>query len=280
MSKNLIKQIMMKPEDKVEILDTQALIDKINSGYIAKRENKHQVKKTFAPSTLVWNHGECARYWYLAFEGNVFESTDTPYSVANMTAGTKSHDRIQQALMDADIAQKFLDEKHFEKYKEEKDTTEFKVTHSDPPIFGYGDAMLNWEGEEIVGEIKTMSSDAFEYHKLHGKPKLSNVMQLLIYMKILKKSKGVLIYENKNNHDLLVFPIEVNDHYIKWIETTFDWMRRVRSSWKEKQIPQKNYRSNSKICKACPLKTACALAEPGTVKIEPLEKLSEAVPEM
>ena len=277
MSKNLIKQIMMKPEDKVEILDTEALINKINSGYIAKRENKHQVKKTFAPSTLVWNHGECARYWYLAFEGNVFESTDTPYSVANMTAGTKSHDRIQQALLDAEVAIPYLDEEKTKKEGKDVFTTEFKVINNDPPIFGYGDAMLNWENEEIVGEIKTMSSAAFEYHKLHGKPKLSNIMQLLIYMKVLKKSKGVLIYENKNNHDLLLFPIEVNDHYIKWIETTFDWMRRVRGSWKDKQIPQKNYRSNSKICKGCPLKTACALAEPGTVKIEPLEKLSEAV---
>lgn len=277
MSKNLIKQIMMKPEDEPQIIDKQALIDKINSGYIAKREPKHQTKKTFAPSTLVWNHGECARYWYLAFSGNVFENNDTPYSVANMNSGTKSHERIQQALLDSGIAQKFLDEKYFEETGKERDTTEFKVTYSDPPIFGYGDAMLNWENEEIVGEIKTMKNDAFEYHKLHGKPKLSNVMQLLIYMKILKKSKGVLIYENKDNHDLLVFPIEVNDHYIAWIDNTFDWMRRVRQSWKDKQIPQKNYRSNSKICKGCPLKTACALAEPGTVKIEPLEKLSEAV---
>ena len=267
MSKNLIKQIMMRPEDTPQILDTQALIDKINSGYIAKREPKHQVKKTFAPSTLVWNHGECARYWYLAFSGNIFESNDTPYSVANMNAGTKSHDRIQQALLDAELAIEYLDDN-------EKPTTEFKVFHDDPPIFGYGDAMLKWEGEEIVGEIKTMSSDAFEYHKLHGKPKLSNIMQLLIYMKILKKSKGVLIYENKNNHDLLVFPIEVNDHYIAWIEKSFEWMRIVRKSWKDKEIPQKNYRSNSKVCKGCPLKTACALAEPGTVKIDRMDKLS------
>lgn len=277
MTKNLIKNMMKTVAEENRILDKQALIDKINHGYIAKREPKHQTKKTFAPSTLTWSHGECARYWYLAFSGNVFEPTDTPYSVANMTAGTKSHERIQQALLDSEIAQKFPDEKWFEQTGKHRDTTEFKVINSDPPIYGYGDAMLNWEDEEIVGEIKTMGSDAFEYHKIHGKPKVSNVMQLLIYMKVLKKSKGVLIYENKNNHDLLVFPIEVNDFYIKWIDTTFDWMRRVRKSWKDNQIPQKNYRSNSKICKGCPLKAACALAEPGTVKIESLEKLSEVL---
>ena len=61
MTKNLLKQIMMKPEDKPEIINTQLLIEKINTGYVAKRVSKHQTKKTFAPSSLVWNHGECAR---------------------------------------------------------------------------------------------------------------------------------------------------------------------------------------------------------------------------
>lgn len=277
MTKNLLKQIMLKPEDGPQILDTQALIDKINSGYIAKRGPKHQVKKTFAPSTLVWSHGECARYWYLAFEGNVFESNDTPYGVANMTAGTKSHDRIQQAMLDADIAVAYVDEEETKKEGETVYTTEFKVINNDPPIFGYGDAMIKWEGEEIVGEIKTMPSDAFEYFKTLGKPKLGHMMQLLLYMKILDKSKGVMIYENKNTHDLLAFPVQVNDKYIAWINNTFDWLRTVRQAWKDKTIPQKNYRSNSKICKGCPLKAACAVAEPGTIKIPALEGLSEVV---
>jgi hypothetical protein len=86
-----------------------------------------------------------------------------------------------------------------------------------------------------------------------------------------------LIYENKNNHDLLVFPIEVNDHYIEWIDKTFDWLRVVRQAWKDKTLPQKNYRSNSKICKGCPLKTACLAAEPGVIKIPPMEQLSETM---
>lgn len=277
MTKNLIKHMMRTDVEENRIIDKQALIDKINAGYLVSRGPKHQTKKTFAPSTLTWSHGECARFWYLAFEGNTFDSVDTPYSVANMTAGTKSHDRIQQAMLDAGIAIPYIDEEETKKTGETVYTTEFKVINNDPPIYGYGDAMIKWEDEEVVGEIKTMKSEAFEYHKVHGKPKLSNVMQLLIYMKVLKKSKGVLIYENKNNHDLLVFPIEVNNHYIEWIEKSFDWMRRVRQTWKDKQIPQKNYRSNSKICKECPLRAACAVAEPGTVKIEPLEKLSEAM---
>jgi CRISPR/Cas system-associated exonuclease Cas4 (RecB family) len=278
MTKSLLQEIMLKPKAKPEIIDTKALIEKINYGYIAKRENKHQVKKTFAPSTLVWNHGECARYWYLAFEGNIFESSDTPYGVANMTSGTDSHGRIQKALLDSGLAIPFIDEEATKKNGGETVyTTEFKVFNDNPPIFGYGDGILNWEDEEIVLEIKTMNSESFEYSRNNNKPRASHVMQILIYMKILNKSKGVLIYENKNNHEILLFPLEVTDSYKKWINNTFEWLKETRQAWKNKSIPQKNYRSNSKICKMCPLKTACDNAEKGTLKIKSLEKLSEIV---
>lgn len=278
MTKNLLKEIMLRPKDKPEIINTKALIEKINYGYIAKRGDKHQIKKTFAPSTLVWNHGECARYWYLAFEGNVFENSDTPYGVANMTSGTDSHGRIQKALLDAELATPFVDEEATKKNNGETVyTTEFKVFNDDPPIFGYGDGILNWEDEELVLEIKTMNSESFEYSRNNGKPRASHVMQILIYMKILDKPKGVLIYENKNTHDLLIFPLEVNDIYKKWINETFSWLKEVRKAWKDKAIPQKTYRSNSKICKLCPVKTACDNADKGTIKIKPLEKLSEVV---
>lgn len=270
MTKNLLKQIMMTTEEKSSIIDTKKLIEKINFGYTAKRISKHQTKKTFAPSSLVWNHGECARYWYLAFEGNLFENSDTPYGVANMTSGTDSHARIQKAMLDADLAVVHFDENN-------NPTTEFKVVNDDPPIFGYCDGMLKLDNEEIVSEIKTMNSESFEYSKAKGKPRSSHLMQLLIYMKILKKAKGVLIYENKNTHDLEAFPVEVNDHYKSWVDNTFEWLKEVRKAWKDKTIPQKTYRSNSKICKSCPLKSACDDADKGLIKISPMEKLSEVV---
>ena len=105
-----------------------------------------------------------------------------------------------------DIAKIFKDDQG-------NDTTEFKIISQDPPIFGYGDAIIEWGGEELVGEIKTMPSDAFEYFKTKGSGKKGHLIQLLIYMKILKKARGVLLYENKNNHDMIAFPIEVNDGY-------------------------------------------------------------------
>jgi CRISPR/Cas system-associated exonuclease Cas4 (RecB family) len=259
MSKNLIQQVMgPKQVDKVNM---DALVAKINSGYIANRGTRFQTKKTFAPSTIAYGHGECPRYWYLAFEGGEFEDYADPFAGANMTNGTKSHERIQQAMQDAGI---LVD-------------SEFKVTYQDPPIFGYGDVLLNWEGEELLGEIKTAMAEGFEYRKKSRKAKTGHLIQLLIYMKILKKAKAVLIYENKNNHELLTIPVEVNEYYIKWVDQTFEWMRTVRKAWEDKLLPKKNYRSNSKICKTCPLAKVCSSAGEGAIKINSLEPLDETL---
>jgi len=259
MSKNLLQQVMGGQSPKNNGLD--ALVEKINSGYIAKRGPKHQQKKSFAPSTIAYGHGECARYWYLAFEGGTFEDYADPFAGANMTNGIKSHERIQQAIKDSGI---LIED-------------EFKITYNDPPIFGFGDALVEWEGEELLIEIKTAMQEGFEYRKKNRKAKLGHLIQILIYMKILKKAKGVIIYENKNNHELLAIPVEVNDYYIKWVDQTFEWMRTVRKAWEDKTLPTKNYRSNSKICKTCPLRAVCDEAGEGQIKINSLEPIDEAL---
>jgi hypothetical protein len=94
-------------------------------------------------------------------------------------------------------------------------------------------------------------------------------------MKILRRSKAVLIYENKNNHELLVIPVDINDYYIKWVNEAFEWMRTVRKAWVDRTLPEKTYRSNSKICKSCPLALVCADAGKGDVRINRLEPIDE-----
>ena len=263
MAKSLLQQVMLKVEEKVEsrpsFINKEALIEKIKSGYTVKRVDKFQTKKTFAPSTIAFSHGECPRYWYLAFEGAMFTDNADAYGGANMTAGTKSHERIQQAMEDAGI---LID-------------SEFKVTYDSPPIFGYGDVILDWEDQELLGEIKTMPNEGFEYRKAAGKPKTGHLVQILIYMKILNRSKAILIYENKNNHELLIFPVELNQYYYQWVENAFEWMRNVRTAWEEKKLPEKNYRSNSKICKTCPIRATCDSAGLGEIKIRSLEPLDD-----
>jgi len=135
--------------------------------------------------------------------------------------------------------------------------------------------MLKYKGERLIGEIKTMPNDGFQYKKISRRPKMAHRMQLLMYMKIWKIRKGVMIYENKNSHELLTLPVVVNDHYRNWVDQAFDWMREVYKTWQNKELAQKPYRSNSKICKVCPIQKACAEAEVGTIKIKPLELLKD-----
>ena len=251
----------METSERSSFLNTQELIEKIQHGYIVNRVDKFQQKKTFAPSTIAFSHGECPRYWYIAFTGANFTDNADAYGGANMTAGTKSHERIQEAMGNADL---LVD-------------SEFKITSNDPPIFGYGDVVLKWGGEDLLGEIKTMPNEGFEYRKAAGKPKLGHLVQLLIYMKIMKRERAVLIYENKNNHELLVIPIVLNDYLKGWVDRAFDWMREVRSAWEKKELPTKNYRSNSKICKTCPVRATCDIAGEGTIKIKSLEPLDETL---
>jgi CRISPR/Cas system-associated exonuclease Cas4 (RecB family) len=260
MAKNLLNQVMLKAAQQKSFLNTKDLVDRINSGYTVKRVSKHTQKKTFAPSTIAYGHGECPRYWYIAFDGTEFHDSADAYGAANMTAGTKSHERIQEAMGNVDD---FLID------------SEFKITANDPPIFGFGDVMLKWDGKELLGEIKTMPQEGFEYRKAAGKPKLGHLVQLLIYMKILNKTEAVLIYENKNNHELLILPVEISDYYIKWVNGTFDWLRSVRKAWVDRTLPEKNYRSNSKICKTCPVKATCDVAGKGDIKLLSLEPIDE-----
>ena len=262
MTKNLLKEIMLKPTEENDPFETGKFVETIQNGYLADRGTKFQTKKTFGPSTIAYGHGECPRYWYLAFSGANFEDNNTPYDVANMTNGIISHERILgKAFAGSGI---LID-------------TEFDLRESDPPIYGKVDGLVKWQDEEVVVEVKTTNEMVFEYRKRTNKPKAGHVIQLLIYMKVLKKAKGVLVYENKNNHELLAIPVQINENYINWIDQAFEWMRVVRKAWEEKQLPMKNYRSNAKICKNCPLKSDCDKAEAGVIKIASLEELSETM---
>ena len=280
MTKNLLKQVMIKsPEKKHESKEdtsfVDGLIEKIESGYMTKTKPRFSKKTNFSASALTYGSGECPRYWYLAFDGQVHYDNSDAFGVANRTNGTLGHERIQEAieasgLLDEDMEFDPIERKY---NKQTHPAMEFRVKLDDPPFDGYGDVMLKHNGERIIGEIKTIMNEGFEYKKNSRKPKMGHLMQLLIYMKVWKVGKGVMIYENKNNHELLTLPVVVNDHYRRWVDQAFDWMRTVHKSWKDRELPIKPYRSNSKICKVCPIQKACAEAEAGVVKIKPLELL-------
>ena len=285
MAKNLLEQVMTKSTKK-KVTNSEedenfveGLPTAINAGYLVKTKTRFVKKNNFSASSLAYGAGECPRYWTLAFDGQITYDNSDAMGVANRTQGTLGHGRIQEAIEASGLlAQDMEFDPIPRKYSQQTHPAmEFRVKTDDPPFDGYGDVMIDYKGERLVGEIKTIRNDEFEYRKINRRPKMAHLMQLLLYMKVWKMRKGVMIYENKNTHELLTLPVVVSEHYRAWAEEVFDWMKLVYKNWQEKQLPEIPYRSNSKICKVCPIQKACAEAGDGTVKIKPMRLLKDEV---
>ena len=171
-------------------------------------------KKTFAPSTIGYGHGKCARYWYLAFNGAEFEDTSDSKAKAAMENGTFTHDRIQSRLSKMDKSYKVINH-------------ESEIIVDSPPIRGFRDSLiLDVENNiEIPFEIKSMKDEKFVYKQSSEKPEPQHLIQLLIYMKQGGHKTGVFFYENKNDQGPLLLVVELDDKNEKLIDYVFDWLR-------------------------------------------------------
>lgn len=238
------------------------LVEKIESGYLGPAVLPQKPKKSFSPSSLAYGAGGggCPRFWYFKFSGEDQINDSDAYAVANMKNGTLSHTRIQEAIKKSGLSI----------------ASEIKVIHNDPPIFGFVDDLIKWLNEEVPVEIKTMREEAWQRRVETGKTPVYHLIQLLIYMRLLQKKRGILLYESKNTHALHAIPIGMTEEYEAWLDVAFDWMRDVKSAFDKSELPVKPYRSNSKVCKKCPFRDVCLSAGRGVVKIGPLvEPVSE-----
>jgi hypothetical protein len=143
MTKNLLKQVMIKsPDKKTESKEDTSFIDgiieEIESGYMTKTKPRFSKKTNFSASALTYGAGECPRYWYLAFDGQVHYDNSDAFGVANRTNGTLGHERIQEAieasgLLDTDMEFDPIERKY---NKQTHPAMEFRVKLDDPPFDG------------------------------------------------------------------------------------------------------------------------------------------------
>ena len=205
-----------------------------------KRDDEERKKKSFAPSGLGYS-GSCPRYWYYAFNGAEFKYDTDATAMANMDAGTDAGRRLARVL---DKAGLLVDD-------------EVKVTHNDPPIFGYIDAMVRWKGEVIVAEIKTTKQETWQYRATNNTVPGYQLLQLLIYMHLTGKDKGFFLTENKNTHEIFLLPVKMNDEYRTLVENTLEWMRTVKKNADEGELPTRPFTKASMQCKGCPVRDTC-----------------------
>jgi len=206
------------------------------------REDKFTTKKSFSPSSF-YTHGNgvCPRYWYYAFHGADFVYENTARQRANMDSGTAAGERIAQLFKDAGLLNK----------------AEFKVEHQDPPIFGFGDLAVTWQGEQMVGEVKTTTAEGWMQRQSSMKAPGYQLIQLLIYMKVLKKEKGFFVIENKNTHELLIIPVKMTKANEELVERVFEWMRTVKKASDDDLLPNRPFTKSSWNCQSCPVRKTC-----------------------
>jgi CRISPR/Cas system-associated exonuclease Cas4 (RecB family) len=239
------------------------LADKIGKifeeGYANKRRPDGFVqKKTFAPSSIGPKYdGSCSRRWVLAFQGQQWEETAKALNLSVMGAGTDSHAELQKILEDAGVAV----------------AIEKELTLSDPPIRGFADAIITVDGQDYVGEIKTTNTQAFEHYQFAGKPNVSHIIQVMIYMYITGLP-GFVMYQDRNSRQLLVLPLRYDDH-AELLDKTFAWLRAVYAAYKNEQLPTRDLYAYgtkpSKICQSCPVRKACAELPSGDITIGKFE---------
>ena len=223
--------------------------DKFLAEYYATYESKagFTQKKTFAPSTIGYGHGKCARYWYLAFNGADFEDTATPKAKAAMENGTFTHDRIQARLSKMNKNYKVINH-------------EEEILIDNPPIRGFRDSLILdvKNNLEIPFEIKSMKDEKFVYKQSSEKPEPQHLIQLLIYMKHGNNPTGVFFYENKNDQEPLLLVVEMDEENSKFIDYVFDWLRGVYKLYQDQTLPNRPSESKTRMpCTYCPVKKVC-----------------------
>ena len=214
-------------------------------------------KKTFSPSSVGYGNGNCPRYWFIAFKGAEFEYGTDSMGMANMSNGSHVHDRIQAIIAKTPAFK----------------ANEVEIINEDPPIRGFADTIIEWNGKDVVLEIKSAKDEIFALRQAEMAGLPYHKVQLLNYMKIKGLDQGAFIYENKNDQTMLIIPLNMDEKNTKLIDGVWDWMREVRKAYEDDTIPERTFTKSTWACKACPVFNTCwneLKNEKGEIRIEPL----------
>ncbi len=236
--------------------DPEAFAKIVQECYLSDRKtDRWDKKKTFSPSTIGYGHGTCPRYWFIAFNGAEFEDNFDAIAIANMDNGKQAHDRIQKVLEHSNILKEI----------------EREILCEDPPIRGFADMIIDWNNVEVIGELKTVKDEIFMARQASMSPTTSHLIQLLLYMWVEKVKEGFIMYENKNNNEILIMPIVMNERNEELITRVINWLREVRANWQQELLPQRPFTKSSYVCKNCPVRKECWSGEMGDIQIGKLE---------
>jgi CRISPR/Cas system-associated exonuclease Cas4 (RecB family) len=228
--KKVENPVLRKTADQIE----EELIGAIDSSFHKRNVPVFKQVDGFHPSYT----NQCARYWYYLFNGVELTTSFNPQTYRIFDNGHAVHDRIYSYFKDMGILV----------------AEEIPVTHEDPPISGTADGIIDFYGNKLI-ELKSISMEGFEYRRIYKKPKDEHYRQAQIYMRCLDLDSGFVIYENKNNQEIMPLMIERDDDFI---DELFKKYRKVYQNYKDGSKPKRPYKSiNSKQCSMCDVRSMC-----------------------
>jgi hypothetical protein len=179
----------------------------------------------------------------MAFSGAMFIDNNDAVAVANMAQGTQAHERLQKLIAT------------MPEFRSEEE----EIINDYPPIRGFIDLIMEYDGETVIGEIKTAKQEVWDTRQSEMKPTANHMLQLLTYMKLKNAKEGFFLYENKNTQEILVIPVSMNDRNKEIIEGTFRWLESVWDNFQNGDLPKRpEGATKSKMpCTYCPIKTEC-----------------------
>jgi hypothetical protein len=87
MGRKIIGNLKFKKAD-IDGFDANEFAKMLEEVYIGDgNQSGFKQKTTFSPSTIGYGHGNCGRYWFIAFEGAEFEEKFDAMARANMENG-------------------------------------------------------------------------------------------------------------------------------------------------------------------------------------------------
>lgn len=231
-----LKKLREKKEDFVKDVQVEirkTLVEGVDEHLQKRNSPTFKQVSGFHPSYT----NQCSRYWYYLFNGVEVTQSFSPQTYRIFDNGHAVHNRLYSYFRDMGI---LVEE-------------EIPVKYDSPPIEGTADGIIDWYGRKLI-ELKSISSEGFHYRKLYNKPKDEHYRQAQIYMRCLDLDSGYVIYENKNNQELLPIYFEKDD---KFIDKLFKKYTEYYNNYLNKEIPQRPYKRTSANCSSCDLAALC-----------------------
>ncbi len=200
--------------------------------------------KGFHPS----NTTECPRYLVYMFRGEWLPPHNNPRLQRIFDTGHSMHKRMGDYFEKMGIVVALEKSVNTTLYHIDKDGKKWPV-----PIEGTCDGIIDWNGHKVI-EFKSISDMGFAQRRVFGKPKPDHVRQTQIYLAALDLQIGYVIYENKNNQEILIFEVERDQVFL---DKLFKKYAKIFKTFKDGKLPTRYKSPTCANCQYCNLNKKC-----------------------